>query len=354
MFGRAQLYRNLGNGRFEDVTLATLGRTPFGGVGARVFDYNNDGLLDLVVVDMHSDMWMGADFEHASKREALASEKVRFESFDGPRAGAHSGENAEQLEELLDFDAEEVVFGNAFYENLGGGKFAEVSTAANLETFWPWGVATGDFNCDSHEDVFLASGMGYPFYYWPNYLLMNSGSKVFDNRSHPLGIEPPPGGQFLPDTIRGRPAARSSRCAVTADFDGDGRLEIVTNNFNDRPYYFRNHFPQQNFLALRLRGTKSNRDAIGAVVKISRAGDVLIRQVHSASGYLSQSSKIVHFGLGQHRPQAVEITWPSGIRQTLRDLAINRLHDVVEPVDQATEQAAGEPDADQPRGGDVP
>src|SRR5262249_46067428 len=86
MFGRAQLYRNQGNGTFKDVTLATLGRTPWGGVGARAFDFNNDGRLDLLIVDMHSDMWMGPDRKHKSLEEARRYEKKKFRYYNGPRA----------------------------------------------------------------------------------------------------------------------------------------------------------------------------------------------------------------------------------------------------------------------------
>ena len=333
MFGRAQLYRNRQDGTFEDRTLESLGKTPFGGIGARAFDYNNDGLLDLYVVDMHSDMWMGADFDHKSLREAVASQRFRFDSIHGPwrKNDASMKEFDESLEDTLDFNASEVVYGNAMYKNLGNGKFEEVSGAVNLETYWPWGVAAGDFDNDSQQDVFLASGMGYPFYYWRNYLLMNTERGVFRERSSTLGIEPPRGGKFSDVEIRGKPTARSSRCAVTADFDGDGRLEIVTNNFNDSPYFYRNHFPKQNYIAFRLRGVQSNRDAIGAVVRIQRGEQKLIRQVHAASGYLSHSSKNIHFGLGDNKVVGdVEITWPSGVRQVLHNPAANQLHEVVE------------------------
>src|SRR5262249_30321461 len=157
--------------------------------------------------------------------------------------------------------------------NLGGGKFREVSGPANMETFWPWGVATGDFDNDGYEDAFLPSGMGYPFYYWPNQLRMNNGNGTFTERAEQLGLEPPGGGFFLDERIAGKPACRSSRCAAAADFDGDGRLEIVVNNFNDQPYYFRNNLPRKNYVAFRLRGTswagtskgsRTSRDAIGA------------------------------------------------------------------------------------------
>ena len=161
--------------------------------------------------------------------------------------------------------------------------------------------------------------------------MMNNGNGTFTDRARTLGIEPPPGGIYLPEKIGGKSAARSSRCAATADFANDGRLGIVTNNFNDGPYYFKNRFPRRNYIAFRLRGTRSNRDAIGAVVKIYTGKEVMLRQVQAAGGYLSQSSKTVHFGLGDRpRVERVEIRWPSGRRQTVKNPALNKRHDVLE------------------------
>jgi hypothetical protein len=118
-----------------------------------------------------------------------------------------------------------------------------------------------------------------------------------------------------------------------ADFRGIGRLDIVTNNFNDHPYYFQNHFQHKNYVAFDLQGTKSNRDAIGALVRIYLGKDVMVRQVHPAGGYLSQSSRKVHFGLGnREKIDRVEIAWPSGIRQTIQQPDINMLHRLVEPA----------------------
>src|SRR5206468_9344975 len=121
--------------------------------------------------------WMGPDFNHASLGLARHYQKKKFNYVNGPSAERDPAvvRDEETLAQEIDFRHSEVVFGNACYRNEGGGKFTEVSDQAGLETFWPWGIATGDFDNDGYEDVFLPSGMGYPFYYWPNALLMNQG-----------------------------------------------------------------------------------------------------------------------------------------------------------------------------------
>ena len=247
----------------------------------------------------------------------------------------YEGLVAEKLEQKLadvfQVDYGQVVFGNTLFKNLGGGKFSEVSEKADVATFWPWGIVAGDFDNNGFEDVFLPSGMGYPSFYSENRLLMNNGNETFSERSRQEGIEPPRNGIYLADRIGGRHAARSSRCAAAADFRKDGRLDIVTNNFNDHPYFFQNHFPRKNYITFALQGLKSNRDAIGALVWVHVGNDVMVRQVQGAGGYLSQSSRNLHFGLGERSSvERVVIQWPSGIRQEVRNPAINRWHHVIE------------------------
>jgi hypothetical protein len=175
--------------------------------------------------------------------------------------------------------------------------------------------------------------MGYPFWYWPNALMMNMGNGRFRDRAADFGLEPPARGINLPGKVRGMDAVRSSRCAVTGDFRGNGRLDLVVNNFNDHPYFFKNEFPSKNFIELHLRGTSSNRDAIGAVVRLHRGGTIMTRQVQGACGYLSQSSNTIHFGLGDSTDyDRIEIVWPSGLRQRLDHLPANALHQIVEPT----------------------
>jgi hypothetical protein len=337
MFGQSQLYKNNGDGTFTDVTARTLKRTSFGAIGSKAFDFDNDGKLDLLMVDMHSDMWMagpGADPGATDVGMLKISEKKKYKGVMGPVGGAEASGYEKQIADRFHIRYDEVVFGNTLFKNLGGGRFEEVSDRAGMETMWPWGIATGDFDNDGYEDVFLPSGMGYPFPYWPNYLMMNKGDGTFIDRARAAGIEPPARGEFLDEPIGSRRGARSSRCAAVADFTHTGRLDIVTNTFNDRPYFFRNEFPRRNYLAFRLTGTKSGKDAVGARVTLHAGQDVMVRQVQAAGGYLSQSSKAVHFGLGE-RPgvDRVEIRWPSGRLQTLEHPEINKLLPVTEPAE---------------------
>jgi hypothetical protein len=339
MFGPAQLYHNNGDGTFTEVTRQALGRTSWGGMGCRAFDFDNDGKLDLFIVDMHSDMWLPSRDDPQMRDIAEENQRVKFPYVTGaarrfPQLVPNAERQEQRLAERLHIKYEDVLFGNTFFKNLGGGKFEEVSDRAGLETFWPWGIAAGDFDNDGWEDAFIPSGMGYPFFYWPNALLMNNGDQTFTDRAAAEGVEPPGRGLYQGILINGKPAARSSRAAAVADFTGGGRLDVVVNNFNDTPYYFRNEFPRRNFAEFRLKGTRSNRDAVGAVVRLYAGGAVMTRQVNAACGYLSQSSKTVHFGLGDRAGiDQVEIRWPGGKRQTLEAPALNRCTDVEEPRD---------------------
>jgi hypothetical protein len=342
MFGANQLYRNNGDGTFTDVTKETLGRTSFGAIGCKVFDFNNDGRLDLLVVDMHSDMWLPP--HHDPRNQLTENLKKKYPRVFGPMyTQIPTAEDTENfLVDQFKFRYEDVVLGNTLFKSLGAGKFAEVSDRANMETWWPWGIAIGDFDNDGFEDVFIPSGMGYPYYYWPNALMMNNGDETFTDRALQAGIEPPHGGEYRPEKLGGRKVARSSRCAVVADFRNAGRLDLVVSNFNDRPYYFRNEFPRKNYIAFRLTGTRCNKDAVGALVKLYTGKEIMVRQVQAAGGYLSQSSRTIHFGLGDRsRVDRAEILWPRrrgdvdwpGPRlQTIPNPAINTLHKVPEPA----------------------
>ena len=167
MFGASQLYRNNGNGTFTDVTKDILGRTSFGAIGSKAFDFNNDGRLDLLMVDMHSDMWLPNYLDPVNG--TTDNLKKKYSRFMGPHylRDPRITDEEKKVQDAVHYRYEDVLFGNTLFKRLASGKFEEMSDKANLETWWPWGIAVGDFNNDGYEDVYLPSGMGYPYEYWP-------------------------------------------------------------------------------------------------------------------------------------------------------------------------------------------
>jgi hypothetical protein len=329
MFGVSRLYRNAG-GTFEDVTRTALGKTSWGAVGAKAFDYDSDGRLDVMLVDMHSDMWMAA-----TASMPVIEETRKYAAVEGPAIdrGLSPPELHDQVIRDLRVPMNDVLFGNTLFRNLGGGRFQEVSDYAGAETFWPWGIAAADYDLDGQVDVFIPSGMGYPLFYWRNYLLMNVGGR-FEDRSRAAGIEPRPGGEHLTARIGSTLAARSSRSAAVTDFDGDGRPDLVVANFNERAYLYRNEFPQRHWVGLRLRGVRSNRDAVGALVTLRSGERTQVRQVESACGYLAQSTKTLLFGLGDVATiDSCEIRWPTGRVQRAAGLRLDAVNEVTEAVE---------------------
>jgi hypothetical protein len=235
------------------------------------------------------------------------------------------------------------IFGNAFYHNEGNGRWTEVSDAAGIENYWPWGVSIGDLNADGYEDVLITSGMGYPFAYGVNSLLLNDRGERFRSAEFLLGIEPRreqrvskpcftldcDGADRNHPLCRGRTgslqvySSLSTRSAIIADFDDDGDLDIVTNEFDDAPQVLWSNLSDlrpPRYLKVRLVGTRSNRDGLGATVTMNAGGASQVRYHTGKSGYLAQSRLPLYFGLDQEtRVESVEVRWPSGRRQLITD-----------------------------------
>lgn len=312
MQGADHYYENQGGKRFEEKTAALFPRTPWGAMGVKFFDYDGDGLMDLYLTDMHSDMieHIGPDREHLKAR-IPQDDPARF------------------------------IAGNAFYANRGEGRFEEVSDAIGVENYWPWGVSVDDLNADGRDDLFVASSMSYPFRYGINSVFLNDGTR-FHAAEFVLGVEPRKDGQthvpwFKLDCsgadrehercegqsgrieIHGTLGTRSS---VLLDLDGDGDLDIVTNEFGARPQVLISDLAQKrkiNFLQVRLVGDKSNRDGLGATIKVTAGERTLVKRHDGKSGYLTQSALPVYFGLGADLASKIEIEWPSGVVQTVTD-----------------------------------
>jgi hypothetical protein len=230
MEGDDQYYENAGGVRFVKKSREVFPRTSWGAMGIKAFDFNNDGRQDIFITDMHSDMsaMIGPEMEK------MKSHIEWPESFRG--------------------DGKTSIWGNSFFVKDGPDKYREMSDALGVENYCPWGPSVGDLNADGFDDAFIASGMNYPFRYMINSVKLNDRGQRFADAEFLLGIEPRRGGVTTPwfeldasgkdkghrdaAGASGRVAiwgARGTRSAAIFDLDGDGDLDIVTNEFNTPP-----------------------------------------------------------------------------------------------------------------------
>lgn len=322
MQGDNHYYENQGGKKFVDKTATLFPKTPWGAMGIKSFDFNQDGLLDLFVTDMHSDM---------TSLQIKVSERNLRTDFEKSKSEAWCVK--EWTEEILQGSSNNI-FGNAFYQNKGGFRFEEVSERLGVETFWPWGVSVGDLNADGFDDMFVTAGMGYPFRYGINSLFLNDGGAKFLDAEFLVGIEPRAGGVAKdlfeldcagedkndPRCIgeSGRLLVRaslSSRSSAIFDVDDDGDLDIITSENSDLPQLLVSNVSERKkiqFLKIKLVGTSSNRDALGALVKVYAGGNTLTQLNDGKTGYLAQGSLPLYFGLGDvSRVEKIEVRWPS-------------------------------------------
>ena len=343
MSGEDRFYENDRGKHFAERTAAYFPKTPWGSMGVKFFDHNLDGLMDLFVTDMHSDM-TGAQIKAGEKNYSTRFEKQKSEVW---CSAEWSRENLAR--------ASNCILGNAFYQNQGQGRFIEVSDRIGAETFWPWGLSVADLNADGYEDVFVTAGMGYPLRYAINSLLLNEGGQRFLDCELVLGVEPRKSDRIEKEFFtldcsgedKKNPLCRgknglvtvmgstSSRSSAAVDLDEDGDLDIVTNEWNDHPQVLVSNLSdkrQVHYLKIKLIGTVSNRDGLGATVKVHCGSRNYSRYHDGKSGYLSQSSMPLYFGLDlATQIDRIEVLWPSGKRQILTDaVPINTLLTITE------------------------
>jgi Flp pilus assembly protein TadD len=324
-FGRKNLYRNNGDGTFTDVAPQAGVEDVGAGMGVCWFDYNNDGVEDLYVADM----WTAAG-------ERISTQEI-FQQ-DAP----------EETRALYRKHA----MGNSLFRNRGDGAFQDATASSGVGMGrWAWSSDAWDFDHDGFPDLYVVNGMisgvvredlnsffwrqvvanspgtakpspeyeqGWNSineliradYTWSGYernvFYANNRDGTFSDVSGAVGLD------FLED----------GRSFALADFDQDGRQEVFLKNRNAPQLRLLKNVTEglPPSIAFRLRGVKSNPDGIGATIAVGAQ----TRMLQAGSGFLSQHSKDVFFGLGQAKgPVSATIHWPSGLVQQLHDLPIN-------------------------------
>jgi enediyne biosynthesis protein E4 len=326
------LYRNEGGGRFRDVTAeAGMSVPPARSLGCVWTDINDNGLPDLYVANDMSENFLFRNLGAGRFEEIGMAAGVALSSSGHAQAGMGvasadlTGDGAFDLL-VTNFTGEYT----AMYRNEGGGQFREVSALAGLlEATHRWtgfGIGAEDFDRDGWPDLFIVNG-----HVTESVERMYSGVTLAqptvvlrnDGRGNFLPVERPGGGLGTPRVQRG---------AAFGDFDNDGRVDALIANWRGEPDLLRNVSPGDNrYLTVRLVGTRSNRDAIGARVTVVAGGRTQVREVRSGGSYCSQNDLRLTFGLGAAElAETVTVRWPGGGTEVRRDVPANRRVDWIE------------------------
>jgi hypothetical protein len=332
---KTKLYHNNRDGTFSDVSEASgVGKPESKGMGVVLADFNNDGWPDIAIAN---DSWPNflfinkhdGTFQDVSFVSGMAaSEDGRYEAGMGIDAADVDGDGWQDLYIThLDFEL------NRLYHNNQNGSFDDVTFKSGIgnKAILLSGVSMKflDYDNDGWNDILQLNGAmldnvnlyhGEVSYKEPLLMFRNLGKGQFEKVSDSLG----------PDFMR--PIV--GRGLATADFNNDGGIGIVTNNRGDYPSLLRNDGATTNHWAeFLLIGTRSNRDGIGASLKLTSEGFVHVEQSKGGMSYMSASDPRIHFGLGKRtKIESLEITWPSGQIDKLANVPIDRILAIKEGV----------------------
>lgn len=318
----SKLYRNLGGGKFSDVTVqAKLADANSKSLGITVLDYNNDGWPDLFVANDTQPNKLYRNNRNGTFTEEAVSAGVAYGE-DGVARGAMGADAA-------DYDRSgraHLLVGNfsnqmlGLYHNEGTGLFVDeaprstVGRASLLSL--SFGVFFFDYDLDGYPDILAANG----------HLDEEIGrvQPKVQYRQLPLLFRNTGKGKF--ENVAAFSKALVARGAAYADFDHDGDLDVlITNNHGPAVLYRNDGGNRNHWLNVRLTGDKSNRSAIGAVVRIETESGKQWQTVHSGSSYCSESDRALVFGLGAATTvKSLEIEWPSGTKQRRGNIAANQ------------------------------
>jgi hypothetical protein len=345
--GTNALYRNKGDGTFVDVSEASGIARPRGpssmvfvgsnwqptgsyGMGVAAADFDNDGWPDIYVACDTAPSLLYRNNKDGTFREVAIPAGCAFDSEGAALAGMGVGVGDYDGDGWLDIVrtnfSEQIT---TLYRNYGGA-FEEVGLRAGLgvnRKYLGFGVDFFDFDNDGWCDILVVNGHVYSQIAKKNLHLKYREPKVLYRN---LG-----NGRFEDVSARAGPAILAEnlgRGCAFGDFDNDGDVDVVVNNLDGPPTLLRNDGGSGNgSILVKCIGTKSNRSAIGTRVRVTLGAHVQMREVMSGSSYYSQSDLRLHFGLGRAAAaEAVEIAWPSGLKETFRDLPARHLNLVQE------------------------
>jgi hypothetical protein len=325
--GLHSLFRNNGDGTFTDVTKAAgiADVTGHYGLTAVAADWDEDGWPDIFVAcDSTASLLLINNHDGTFREEGI--ERGAALSDDGiEQAGMGVGAGDYNLDSHLDiFKGHFTDDTNALYRIDGKGNFNDVTLPAGLgvETrFTGWGAGIVDLDNDGYPDLFLVTGnvypeieaklYGYP-YKTPRVVFRNLGNGKFEELIEAAGP--------------GVASAHASRGCAFGDFDNDGDIDILIVNMNEPPSLLRNELKGDNhWLKALLVGSTSNRSAIGASVIATYGGRKQAQAVLAQSSYLSVNDRRLHYGLGRATSADLEIRWPSGREEKIRSVAADQL-----------------------------
>jgi enediyne biosynthesis protein E4 len=327
------LYRNRGDGTFEDVTeKAGIGETNgHYGFSVSSLDFDDDGWPDLYVACdstpsiLYHNNHDGTFTDVAVVAGAAFNEDGKEQAGMGSAVGDYNGDGRLDIFKTNFSDDTATL-----YRNNGDGTFDDVTFAAGLGLYTKylgWGTAFLDVDNDGWPDLLLVNGHVYPEvdsqhlgseYQEPRILYHNRGNGTFEDISAEAGA--------------GITTPRSGRGLAVGDLWNDGRISAVVSNMNAPVSLLVNQVRSKNhWMGIRTAGSKSNRDGIGARIRVKAGSRVLVDEVRSGSSYDSSNDRRVHFGLGKtEKADWVEIRWPSGLVETFENLATDAIHTLQE------------------------
>ena len=333
---RNELYHNNGDGTFSNVSdKSGVSKTdPYYCFTALTGDFDNDGWPDIFAACDSTPSLLfhnnhdGTFAEIAVKAGVAYNEDGREQAGMGAHAVDYDGDG--WLDIIRTNFSDET---STLYRNNGDGTFTDATYVSGLGVntqFLGWGTLFIDVDNDGWPDLFMANGHVYPE------VDSNGLNSTFRERRVLYWNQH--NGKFKDISLDAGPGITTpfnSHGVAAADFDNDGAVEILVNNSHDAPSLLKNYGEHGNWVSLKLVGTKSNRDAIGARVTVSADGHHQLQEVRSGGGYISQSDFRLHFGLGKAaKAETVEVKWPSGQRQVFHDVEADKFYLIEEGKDQ--------------------